>query len=140
MSPELQRLLNTFWSSDASFPETNPAAESFVGTVPSSRPTVTSNHELLSLWQVLDSVDPDEAKRWHWRDGRKVRRGIERWWERGGVKVEALVNEHKSAADGRQARWGCNVRVAAYVQISNTFVLGLREHGHSETQARWTSR
>jgi tRNA dimethylallyltransferase len=38
----------------------------------------------LSLHQLLAAVDPQEAGRWHWRDGRKVKRGLERWWESSG--------------------------------------------------------
>lgn len=49
--------------------------------------------DLLSQWKLLDMVDPDEAQRWHWKDGRKVKRGIERWWER----LAAGVPEHAEA-------------------------------------------
>lgn len=108
MSPELRRLLDTFWTTEASFPEADSAAAESVGTSPCSRPTITNNHELLCLWQVLDCIDPDEAKRWHWKDGRKVRRGIERWWERGGRKVEPQTFTMRGATEGRQARCVCD--------------------------------
>ncbi|KAJ9116773.1 hypothetical protein QFC24_006664 [Naganishia onofrii] len=43
--------------------------------------TPTTDQELLALHRLLTLVDPREAGRWHWRDGRKVRRGLERFWE-----------------------------------------------------------
>lgn len=104
MSPELRKLLETFWTPEASFPEARQNADMPKAATQSSRPTVTSDHELLSLWQLLDSIDPDEASRWHWRDGRKVRRSIERWWERGGGKVEPQARELTDGEDGRRAR------------------------------------
>lgn len=107
MPPELGALLDTFWMPDASFPQGGQSHGEKLseGIIPTSRPTATGNHELLSLWQVLNHVDPDEAKRWHWRDGRKVRRGIERWWERGGAKVQSQASGSTAASEGRQARW-----------------------------------
>lgn len=103
MDPHLERLLNSFWLPNATYPPESDAEPSSANgdVVPCSRPTVQSHHELLSLWRVLDSVDPNEARRWHWKDGRKVRRGIERWWERGGGRLQV----HASAPDGaREAR------------------------------------
>lgn len=95
MDPELVRLLDTFWTTEAVFPNAPPEAE----VRKTSRPVTSNDHQLLSIWRVLDAVDPNEAGRWHWRDERKVRRGLERWWERGGGEVVAESKE------GRQARW-----------------------------------
>lgn len=50
-----------------------------------SSPKGETDDQLLSLHRLLTAIDPKEAGRWHWRDGRKVRRGIERWWENGGT-------------------------------------------------------
>jgi tRNA dimethylallyltransferase len=79
-----RRTLETFFK-----PETSPisigmpACEDVHGEEPhsaSKQAGVVS--EALSLYKVLQSVDSAEASRWHWRDTRKVRRGLERWWER----------------------------------------------------------
>lgn len=50
----------------------------------------TNNEGLLSLYRLLEWVDPAEAQRWHWRDGRKVRRAIERWWE---AQADSIHND-----------------------------------------------
>ncbi|ORX35790.1 IPP transferase-domain-containing protein [Kockovaella imperatae] len=89
MDPSLVTLLDTFWTTKPVFPK---LADSVIDPpdqkdrpVQTSRPTEIEDHHLLSIYQVLQAVDPDEAARWHWRDGRKVRRALERWWERGGA-------------------------------------------------------
>lgn len=51
--------------------------------------TSLSDQQLLAQHRLLSLVDEREAGRWHWRDGRKVKRGLERWWE----NVEALRRE-----------------------------------------------
>lgn len=58
-------------------------------------------HQLYCIYALLAAVDPKEAGRWHWRDGRKVRRGLERWWERGGGDVG---QDGEGAVKGRHAR------------------------------------
>lgn len=109
MDPELKKLLDTFWTTDAIFPgDVTDAAARDSGTGTSrhiSRPVASDDQQLLAIWRVLEAVDPKEAGRWHWRDGRKVRRALERWWERGGGEVksteEVLGND---AGSGRRAR------------------------------------
>lgn len=67
----------------------------------SSRPTLTTSSELLALHSLLSAVDPSEAARWHWRDGRKVRRGLERWWEAGASKVEFERQRKQGVKEGK---------------------------------------
>ncbi|ORY32807.1 tRNA isopentenyltransferase [Naematelia encephala] len=103
LDPELSELLDTFWTSSPTWPgETSPASGPST-----SRPSVVDDHQALSLHRLLTAVDPKEAGRWHWRDGRKVRRAIERWWERDGVDL--VVTEEDSREDpksaGRKARF-----------------------------------
>lgn len=103
MDPELKVLLDTFWRNDAIFPvnHTEPRADSPRLT---SRPVASTDHELLSMWKLLNAVDPNDAPRWHWRDERKVRRAIERWWERGGAELVKAVPTETVAKGGRHAR------------------------------------
>ena len=68
-----------------------------------TRPVPTESSHLLILHKLLEAVDPKEAGRWHWRDGRKVRRGLERWWERGGVDVQAKGDTPEGS--GRRAKF-----------------------------------
>lgn len=86
LGPHLKALLDTFWRNDAVYPPND--GEGADGPRLTSRPVASGDHELLSMWRLLQAVDPNEAPRWHWRDGRKVRRSLERWWERGGGEVE----------------------------------------------------
>ncbi|KLT45449.1 hypothetical protein CC85DRAFT_282529 [Cutaneotrichosporon oleaginosum] len=99
MDPDLLRLLETFWRNDAVYPPEGEAEASGSQRL-TSRPVAETDHQLLSLWRVLEAVDPNDSVRWHWRDGRKVRRSIERWWERGGGEVEAA-----ESGSGRSARF-----------------------------------
>jgi len=104
MDPELKTLLETFWRTDAVFPRRpEPTAEETVRNAKTSRPVANDDHEALSIWRVLEAVDPNEAGRWHWRDTRKVRRGLERWWERGGGEVESVAVEDGKDS-GRRAK------------------------------------
>ena len=86
---ELERLLNTFWTEHPTWPKSDAG--------PSS-PKGETDDQLLSLHRLLSAIDPKEAGRWHWRDGRKVRRGIERWWENGSL------DKTEGKAKGRKAR------------------------------------
>ncbi len=101
MDPHLRRLLETFWRNDAVYPPAE--GEDWRPGSPrlTSRPVAGTDHELLSMWRLLEAVDPSDSVRWHWRDGRKVRRSIERWWERGGGEVEKPTEE----GSGRSARF-----------------------------------
>jgi tRNA dimethylallyltransferase len=98
LDPSLVDLLGTFWMAEPNWPARPEDPSSEPG--PSrSRPTVSEDSKLLSIHTLLKAVDPNEAGRWHWRDGRKVRRGLERWWERGGGDVS-----ERAKGPGRHAR------------------------------------
>ena len=92
LDPALVKLLDTFWTNEPIVPAAG-ESESIDHGGPSapfsSRPTTKEDSHLLSLYQLLQAVDSAEAARWHWRDGRKVRRSLERWWERGGVPASS---------------------------------------------------
>ncbi|OCF32998.1 tRNA dimethylallyltransferase [Kwoniella heveanensis BCC8398] len=115
ISPEMLSLLDTFWTSQPDWPVSGETAGDISSskrmlagpsTPPSSRPTLSDDEHLLALHQLLSVVDPKEGGRWHWRDGRKVRRGLERWWERGG-SVEGTTGvdrEHEAGAPGKGRR------------------------------------
>ncbi|WVQ80798.1 hypothetical protein IAT38_002904 [Cryptococcus sp. DSM 104549] len=125
MDEELKGLLETFWTNEPAWPPgsidpSDPSSSSTPAPVTpaptSSRPISSSETHALSLHRVLEAVDPKEAGRWHWRDERKVRRGLERWWERGGGEVESTsvggtagrgesAEEGAAEAKGRQARF-----------------------------------
>lgn len=67
-----------------------------------------TDSQLLSLHRLLAAVDPVEAGRWHWRDGRKVKRGLERWWERGSEAASSsaiLAAGKPGGGVGRKARF-----------------------------------
>jgi len=101
LEPELNELLDSFWTAEPVWPgnHAGPSAKS-------SRPVPTEPHQLLSSYKLLEAVDPAEAGRWHWRDGRKVRRGLERWWERGGGPVKGGGEDgEKYKGSGRQAKF-----------------------------------
>lgn len=108
LNSELESLLDTFWTDHPVWPggnEQHTSATSGAGPGPStsSRPTIEEDSHLLALHQLLSAIDPKEAGRWHWRDGRKVRRGIERWWETNGGKAEPDV-KRDAGSGGRKAR------------------------------------
>lgn len=108
LSPEQTALLDTFWTEAPRWPAREGVSGSTV-TDPGpsrSRPTTTEEGHLLSLYELLQAVDPNEAGRWHWKDGRKVRRGLERWWERGGgdVRASATGGDDAVGGGGRKAR------------------------------------
>lgn len=105
MDPALLRLLDTFYTSYPVYPNSGEKDENEAG--PSNHNTTrlvpTDPDQLLSLHKLLATIDPREAGRWDWRDGRKVRRGIERWWERGGA-TDDYVNPSAAPSSGRKAR------------------------------------
>jgi tRNA A37 N6-isopentenylltransferase MiaA len=92
MDPELKTLLETFWTEHPIWPGSQAG--------PSEARGVETDDQLLSLHRLLGAVDPKEAGRWHWRDGRKVRRGLERWWERGSAEG----TKAQQVGGGRRAR------------------------------------
>jgi tRNA dimethylallyltransferase len=102
IDPGLENLLNTFWLPEPAWPDlaTRDEAESRAG--PSKLRDEIEDERLLSMHRLLSAVDPKEAGRWHWRDGRKVKRGLERWWEKGlSPKTETSESDGKA---GRKAR------------------------------------
>ncbi|WVQ67522.1 uncharacterized protein L199_005722 [Kwoniella botswanensis] len=114
LDTEQIQLLDSFWTPTPKWPSSvipdgietssdNPSSSR------SSRPTVTEDAQLLALHQLLCALDPKEGGRWHWRDGRKVRRGLERWWERGGpIEAPETLNEKLKdgvSSLGRKARF-----------------------------------
>ncbi|ODN94193.1 hypothetical protein L198_05044 [Cryptococcus wingfieldii CBS 7118] len=114
LTPALKRLLESFWLPDPVWPsaelETPSSPSTKAESSKSSRPTVQDEYNLLSLFRLLEAVDPTEAGRWHWKDGRKVRRGLERWWERGGrvnqKNTDVLESEARPPGkDGRHAKF-----------------------------------
>ncbi|WVO16118.1 hypothetical protein L204_103785 [Cryptococcus depauperatus] len=111
LSPKLDALLNSFWLPKPIWPfvanvSSLSSDEDVAGTFGKSRSTDREDDHLLSLFHLLEAVDPQEAKRWHWRDGRKVRRSLERWWERGGpVPREKERKDDSVNQKGRRARF-----------------------------------
>ncbi|WVQ72623.1 hypothetical protein IAR50_002182 [Cryptococcus sp. DSM 104548] len=114
LTPAMERLLDSFWLPDPVWPsadiESRPLSSTEAESSKSSRPTVQDENNLLSLFRLLEAVDPAEAGRWHWKDGRKVRRGLERWWERGGpvnqIKGDSMEKAGRvSAGNGRHAKF-----------------------------------
>lgn len=80
--PDVRWYLDTFYLPEPVFP---PSWIGGDGTSSSSDASL-SDRQLLAQHRLLTLVDEREAGRWHWRDGRKVKRGLERWWE----SVEAV--------------------------------------------------
>lgn len=56
-----------------------------------------------ALHQLLVLIDPDSAKRWHWRDIRKVRRALEIVWE-GRRWQDVLDAQQSKQQDSEGAR------------------------------------
>ncbi|KAL1411405.1 tRNA dimethylallyltransferase, mitochondrial [Vanrija albida] len=106
LDAELRALLETFWTADPVYP----SLESTVETPSATSEDTTEAHHLLSVWRLLQAVDPLEAGRWHWRDSRKVRRGLERWWERGGVELLRQDEDNGTAPDNEEAKAGRRAR------------------------------
>ena len=105
MDPGLLKLLETFYTSDPVYPNSEGVEESEAGpsNYKTTRLVPTDPGQLLSLHKLLATIDPREAGRWDWRDGRKVRRGIERWWERNEA-IEVDLNESMEPSGSRKAR------------------------------------
>lgn len=104
LDSEMTELLETFWTPEPIWPvrpKLPIQSRQPIAGPSRPRPTVEDESQLLSLHQLLAAVDPKEAGRWHWRDGRKVRRGLERWWERGGLPSG---DDRAQQSSGRHAR------------------------------------
>ena len=117
LSPVSRRLLETFWMPSPSWPGTEESTKSSQtgdepAAGPSSRSTVTEDRHLLALWNLLKEMDEREAGRWHWRDGRKVRRALERWWEAQAASEAPAVEESTQGVEqaGRRAKWAFMAR------------------------------
>ena len=112
LDPALDKLLDTFWMSEPTWPpvpagETEPAAPGPRRSKNNAktRPITEDDFQSLCLHRLLAAIDPNDAPRWHWRDARKVRRAIERWWERGGGDVRDVKPAEGNATSGRRARF-----------------------------------
>lgn len=107
LSPALLALLDTFWLTEPTWPSTSGSSvtERNPGPSKSSRPTTREDEHLLALHRLLETIDPKESQRWHWRDGRKVRRSLERWWERGGTVDSVPSSNGLKEPKGREARF-----------------------------------
>lgn len=112
--PELRRMLETFWTPHPVWSTADTQGISQAGAVNSIQIAASwSDAQLLSLHQLLAALSPDEAQRWHWRDGRKVKRSIERWWEAQAKSAGTAASEATSAPEdgsdsskaGRRARF-----------------------------------
>lgn len=88
--PGVREYLDTFYLPNPTYPSTwihasdTPSRQTTKQHNANAAPL--SDQQLLAQHRLLALVDEREAGRWHWRDGRKVKRGLERWWE----NVEAL--------------------------------------------------
>ncbi|GHJ90172.1 hypothetical protein NliqN6_6574 [Naganishia liquefaciens] len=93
--PDIRHYLDTFYLPEPVFP---PSWIESNGTSCSSETTL-SDRQLLAQHRLLALLDEREAGRWHWRDGRKVKRALERWWEsveavrRGPAKKDGETEE-----------------------------------------------
>lgn len=108
LDPSSKRLLETFHAPLSYAPPRLPGEEISVTDLDS---------QLLAMHRLLQQLDPQEAVRWHWRDGRKVRRAVERWWE---ARASELLSEHEDAhlaakesvqedEESGKARYGCDI-------------------------------
>ncbi|WWC70124.1 uncharacterized protein I206_104071 [Kwoniella pini CBS 10737] len=108
LSDGMITLLETFWTTEPIWPvDVTTESSSGSSSSNSSRPTINEDAKLLALYRLLSALDPKEGGRWHWRDGRKVRRALERWWERGISKdiVDGCTNSGEVQSKGREARF-----------------------------------
>lgn len=88
--PGVREFLETFWTASPIVPDSWRAGP---------------DGELLALHRLLAVVDVREAGRWHWRDGRKVRRGLERWWE--GMEGVTRGKGDVQPENSRWVTWEC---------------------------------
>lgn len=91
--PGVRESLESFWTARPIFPEAWVHGSTGAGVG-------ASDEESLALHRLLALVDEREAGRWHWRDGRKVKRGLERWWE----GVEDVRRGKKQVAEPVRSR------------------------------------
>lgn len=101
---EGMRLLETFYLPAPSWPTGVASTSGSASVAASTSPSALSDPQLLALHRLLNAVDPAEAGRWHWRDGRKVRRGIERWWERQAAGRESSMGDAAPLEPERASR------------------------------------
>lgn len=85
VEPGVREYLDTFYLPEPTYPPTwiqreeSPPRPS--GKQETIHTSTLSDQQLLAQHRLLELVDEPDAGRWHWRDGRKVKRGLERWWE-----------------------------------------------------------
>lgn len=107
--PGVREYLETFWTPHPVIPDAWRAGP---------------DGELLALHRLLAVVDAREAGRWHWRDGRKVRRGLERWWE----GLHGVKSGQGEVQPGRSrcvfVPWHGSMLIA--LQVPDAHVLGVR--------------
>jgi len=77
-----RRLLETFFlPEDVPLDREESSDQPSTSSAQSTIEQTNKEKESLALHHLLEILDPAEAARWHWRDTRKVRRSLERWWE-----------------------------------------------------------
>lgn len=85
LGPGVREYLDTFYLPEPTYPFTWIRTEDSTPRPPGKQEDISSStlsdRQLLAQHRLLELVDEREAGRWHWRDGRKVKRGLERWWE-----------------------------------------------------------
>ena len=85
-----RHLLETFYQPA---PSLLPGGESVQNPPQMMKPTHQEpDSQLLEMHRLLQQLDLQESSRWHWKDGRKVRRAVERWWEDRASELLAKRN------------------------------------------------
>jgi hypothetical protein len=95
-----RQLLNSFYNPDSTS-ATNGCSEissSFDASAAKTSAMDSEAQQLLDIHRLLQRIDPQEASRWHWKDGRKVRRGVERWWENRADQITHKRNDGVNSA------------------------------------------
>lgn len=64
-----------------------------------------TNDESYQLWKLLESLDPDMASRWHWKDSRKVVRNLEIIVETGKRASDIVKSQDVEPLDSRYVRF-----------------------------------
>lgn len=95
-----------------------------------------------AVYAILVHCDPSSAARWHWRDIRKVRRGVDIVWE--GRRWDEVTQRQKDMKEegARCAVWLCARRDAddEPSQVPNAYILGLCGEGRVVPSPRRASR
>lgn len=93
-----RKLLNSFYNSDSASATNGCPQTSSSSDASAAKPSAMDSEaqQLLDIHRLLQRIDPQEASRWHWKDGRKVRRGVERWWEN---RADQITHKRKDGVD-----------------------------------------